>query len=186
MKNYLKNNKQKVETINGFQEVSVNVILTFQEHPHNTCKKHSQKQYDMNVFLLKSEFRSSTVPNEWKIFGEYSPEKHVLGQVIQDIKPKKLKENIGKISLQFDYKNIPNYWGEDDEFSKDFSFVERTFNSYFFHPDQRDAFEENIIESFGNSKKVEPFYKTFPHLDTQEHRDGIERYRNRTLGYFKL
>lgn len=166
----MKNKKQMGKVIEPFQEVSVNVILTYQDHP--------QQIYDMNVFLLKSDFRSSTVPNEWKIFGKYSPEKHVLGQIIRDIKPQKLRNELGKVSLCYDTDKISDY----DE--KEFSFTERTNSKYYFQPDQRDAFEDNIVETFGNSKKIKPYYKTFSHLDTPEHRDEIQKQRDETLDYF--
>ena len=66
-------------------EMNVNVITTYDND-------HDQQQWDIRVEVLKKRNRSlPKIQDTLQVNGVYSPEKHVLGQVINDIYPKKLK-----------------------------------------------------------------------------------------------
>ena len=66
-------------------DIDVNVITTYDND-------YDQQTWDITVEVFKPQKRSiPMIPNKFKINGIYSPEKHVLGQVINDIYPKKLK-----------------------------------------------------------------------------------------------
>ena len=144
-----------------FREVSVNVILTFEhdvpEDIRNIMVEYcggSQQMYDLDVLVLKPKFRSSNVQNEWSICEKYSPEKHVIGQVLNDLSPEELKPYLWKISLCY---TLPeNKSKKDDEFS----FIGRTNSKYCFRPDNRDMFEDDIVQTFGISEEVRPFSET--------------------------
>ena len=147
--------------VEPFREVSVNVILTFEydvpEDIRNIMVEYcggSQQMYDLDILVLKPKFRSSKVQNDWSFCGEYSPEKHVIGQVLNDLSPEELKPYLWKISLCY---TLPeNKSKKDDEFS----FIGRTNSKYYFQPDQRDMFEDDIVQTFGISEKVRPFSET--------------------------
>ena len=144
-----------------FREVSVNVILTFEydvpENIRNIMVEYcggSQQMYDLDILVLKPKFRSSKVQNGWSFCGEYSPEKHVIGQVLNDLNPEELKPYLWKISLCY---TLPeNKSKKDDEFS----FIGRTNSKYCFRPDNRDMFEDDIVQTFGISEEVRPFSET--------------------------
>ena len=144
-----------------FREVSVNVILTFEydvpENIRNIMVEYcggSQQMYDLDILVLKPKFRSSKVQNDWSFCGEYSPEKHVIGQVLNDLNPEELKPYLWKISLCY---TLPeNKSKKDDEFS----FIGRTNSKYCFRPDNRDMFEDDIVQTFGISEEVRPFSET--------------------------
>ncbi len=144
-----------------FREVSVNVILTFEydvpENIRNIMVEYcggSQQMYDLDILVLKPKFRSSKVQNGWSFCGEYSPEKHVIGQVLNDLSPEELKPYLWKISLCY---TLPeNKSKKDDEFS----FIGRTNSKYCFRPDNRDMFEDDIVQTFGISEEVRPFSET--------------------------
>ena len=144
-----------------FREVSVNVILTFEydvpENIRNIMVEYcggSQQMYDLDILVLKPKFRSSKVQNDWSFCGEYSPEKHVIGQVLNDLSPEELKPYLWKISLCY---TLPeNKSKKDDEFS----FIGRTNSKYCFRPDNRDMFEDDIVQTFGISEEVRPFSET--------------------------
>ena len=144
-----------------FREVSVNVILTFEydvpEDIRNIMVEYcggSQQMYDLDILVLKPKFRSSKVQNGWSFCGEYSPEKHVIGQVLNDLNPEELKPYLWKISLCY---TLPeNKSKKDDEFS----FIGRTNSKYCFRPDNRDMFEDDIVQTFGISEEVRPFSET--------------------------
>jgi hypothetical protein len=147
--------------VEPFREVSVNVIRTFEydvpEDIRNIMVEYcggSQQMYDLDILVLKPKFRSSKVQNDWSFCGEYSPEKHVIGQVLNDLNPEELKPYLWKISLCY---TLPeNKSKKDDEFS----FIGRTNSKYYFQPDQRDMFEDDIVQTFGISEKVRPFSET--------------------------
>jgi hypothetical protein len=91
-----------------FREVSVNVILTFEhrnvpEDIRNIMVENcggSQQMYDLDVLVLSQKFRElKKVQNEWSICGKYSPEKHVIEQVLNDLSPEELKPYLLKISM---------------------------------------------------------------------------------------
>ena len=144
-----------------FREVSVNVILTFEydvpENIRNIMVEYcggSQQMYDLDILVLKPKFRTSKVQNGWSFCGEYSPEKHVIGQVLNDLSPEELKPYLVKISLCY---TLPeNKSKKDDEFS----FIGRTNSKYCFRPDNRDMFEDDIVQTFGISEEVRPFSET--------------------------
>ena len=85
----------------------LNVITTYDT-------KYEQQIWDMYVQVIKNEFRTKIDPYylpptmkivEKGVFGGlYSPEKHILGQVISDISPLNRLPQLCKISLF--YKNI--------------------------------------------------------------------------------
>ena len=147
--------------IKPFREVSVNVILTFEhdvpEDIRNIMVEYcggSQQMYDLDILVLKPKFRTSKVQNGWSFCGEYSPEKHVIGQVLNDLSPEELKPYLWKISLCY---TLPeNKSKKDDEFS----FIGRTNSKYCFRPDNRDMFENDIVQTFGISEEVRPFSET--------------------------
>ena len=145
-----------------FREVSVNVILTFEydvpENIRNIMVEYcggSQQMYDLDVLVLSQKFRElKKVQNEWSICEKYSPEKHVIGQVLNDLSPEELKPYLWKISLCY---TLPeNKSKKDDEFS----FIGRTNSKYCFRPDNRDMFEDDIVQTFGISEEVRPFSET--------------------------
>ena len=110
--------------IKPFREVSVNVILTFEhdvpEDIRNIMVEYcggSQQMYDLDILVLKPKFRSSKVQNDWSFCGEYSPEKHVLEQVINDLSPEVLKPYLLKISLSYSFP---------ENISDEFDFIYRT------------------------------------------------------------
>ena len=141
----------------------INVITTYDT-------KYEQQMWDMSVKVIKNEFRSKIEPyylpptmKLWKkeIFGGlYSPEKHILGQVISYIRPLNRLPQLCKISLW--YKNMGEicpsvYENRDPENEKDrlemdreldelgYGFFHRTNSKFYFQPDQRDAFETDIL-----------------------------------------
>ena len=145
-----------------FREVSVNVILTFEydvpENIRNIMVEYcggSQQMYDLDVLVMSQKFRElKKVQNEWSICEKYSPEKHVIGQVLNDLSPEELKPYLWKISLCY---TLPeNKSKKDDEFS----FIGRTNSKYCFRPDNRDMFEDDIVQTFGISEEVRPFSET--------------------------
>ena len=170
-----------------FREVSVNVILTFEydvpEDIRNIMVEYcggSQQMYDLDILVLKPKFRSSKVQNGWSFCGEYSPEKHVIGQVLNDLNPEELKPYLWKISLCY---TLPeNKSKKDDEFS----FIGRTNSKYYFQPDQRDMFEDDIVQTFGISEEVRPFSENpHPNIPEEESLKMIQRHRDETELYFK-
>ena len=181
----------------------INVITTYDN-------KYEQQVWDMNVEVIKNEFLSKFDPYDLPptmIFnGKYSPEKHVLGQVISGISPLNRLPQLLKISLW--YKNIGEiypsvYENRDPENEKDrlemdreiyelgFDFIMRTNSKYYFQPDQMDAFETHIVETFKTSKKVRSFEdsvmgKEWSEDKRTEHKNTIKQYREDTAKYFGI
>ena len=169
-----------------FREVSVNVILTFEydvpENIRNIMVEYcggSQQMYDLDILVLKPKFRTSKVQNGWSFCGEYSPEKHVIGQVLNDLSPEELKPYLWKISLCY---TLPeNKSKKDDEFS----FIGRTNSKYCFRPDNRDMFEDDIVQTFGVSEKVRPYSEDrHPNIPEEDFSKVIQRHRDETELYF--
>ena len=150
-----------------FREVSVNVILTFEhdvpEDIRNIMVEYcggNQQMYDLDVLVMSQKFRElKKVQNEWSICEKYSPEKHVIGQVLNDLSPEELKPYLWKISLCYTLPENKSkkdcVWWEDE-----FSFIGRTNSKYCFRPDNRDMFEDDIVQTFEISEEVRPFSET--------------------------
>ena len=186
----------------------LNVITTYDT-------KYEQQIWDMYVQVIKNEFRTKIDPYylpptmkivEKGVFGGlYSPEKHILGQVISDISPLNRLPQLCKISLW--YKNIGEiypsvYENRDPENEKDrleidreldelgYGFIMRTNSKYYFQPDQRDAFETDIMETFKSSKKVRSFEdsigRSLSEIEIASNRIQIEEHRQETAQYFGL
>ena len=103
----------------------LNVITTYDT-------KFEQQIWDMHVKVIKNECRSKLdpydLPPTMKFNGQYSPEKHILGQVISYISPLNRLPQLCKISLW--YKNIGEiypsvYENRDPENEKDRSEIDR-------------------------------------------------------------
>ena len=181
----------------------INVITTYDN-------KYEQQVWDMNVEVIKNEFLSKfdpyDLPPTMMFNGKYSPEKHVLEQVISRIYPLNRLPQLLKISLW--YKNIGEiypsvYENRDPENEKDrlemdreiyelgFDFIMRTNSKYYFQPDQMDAFETDIVETFKTSKKVRSFEdsvmgKEWSEDKRTEHKNTIKQYREDTAKYFGI
>ena len=186
----------------------LNVITTYDT-------KYEQQIWDMYVQVIKNEFRTKIDPYylpptmkivEKGVFGGlYSPEKHILGQVISDISPLNRLPQLCKISLW--YKNIGEiypsvYDNRDPENEKDrleidreldelgYGFIMRTNSKYYFQPDQRDAFETDIMETFKTSKKVRSFEDSvserLSEKEIASNRIQVEEHRKDTAKYFGL
>ena len=186
----------------------LNVITTYDT-------KYEQQIWDMYVQVIKNEFRTKIDPYylpptmkivEKGVFGGlYSPEKHILGQVISDISPLNSLPQLCKISLW--YKNIGEiypsvYENRDPENEKDileidreldelgYGFIMRTNSKYYFQPDQRDAFETDIMETFKTSKKVRSFEDSvserLSEKEIASNRIQVEEHRKDTAKYFGL
>lgn len=186
----------------------LNVITTYDT-------KYEQQIWDMYVQVIKNEFRTKIdpyyIPPTMKIVekgafgGLYSPEKHILGQVISDISPLNRLPQLCKISLW--YKNIGEiypsvYENRDPENEKDrleidreldelgYGFIMRTNSKYYFQPDQRDAFETDIMETFKTSKKVRSFEESvserLSEKEIASNRIQVEEHRKDTAKYFGL
>ena len=186
----------------------LNVITTYDT-------KYEQQIWDMYVQVIKNEFRTKIDPYylpptmkivEKGVFGGlYSPEKHILGQVISDISPLNRLPQLCKISLW--YKNIGEiypsvYENRDPENEKDrleidrkldelgYGFIMRTNSKYYFQPDQRDAFETDIMETFKTSKKVRSFEDSvserLSEKEIASNRIQVEEHRKDTAKYFGL
>ena len=186
----------------------LNVITTYDT-------KYEQQIWDMYVQVIKNEFRTKIDPYylpptmkivEKGVFGGlYSPEKHILGQVISDIYPLNRLPQLCKISLW--YKNIGEiypsvYENRDPENEKDrleidreldelgYGFIMRTNSKYYFQPDQRDAFETDIMETFKTSKKVRSFEDSvserLSEKEIASNRIQVEEHRKDTAKYFGL
>ena len=180
----------------------LNVITTYDT-------KYEQQIWDMNVKVIKNEFRSNfdlyDLPPTMIFNGLYSPEKHILGQVISDISPLNRLPQLCKISLW--YKNIGEiypsvYENRDPENEKDrleidreldelgYGFIMRTNSKYYFQPDQRDAFETDIMETFKTSKKVRSFEDSvserLSEKEIASNRIQVEKHREDTAKYFGL
>mgnify|MGYP000229895686 FL=1 len=180
----------------------LNVITTYDT-------KYEQQIWDMNVKVIKNEFRSNfdlyDLPPTMIFNGLYSPEKHILGQVISYISPLNRLPQLCKISLW--YKNIGEiypsvYENRDPENEKDrlemdreldelgFDFIMRTNSKYYFQPDQRDAFETDIMETFKTSKKVRSFEDSvserLSEKEIASNRIQVEEHRKDTAKYFGL
>ena len=184
----------------------INVITTYDN-------KYEQQMWDMYVEVVKNEFRLKLddfwIPQTMKIQqkdvigGIYSPEKHILGQVINYISPLNRIPQLCKISLW--YKNIVEiypsvYENRDPENEKDrlemdreldelgFDFIMRTNSKYYFQPDQRDAFETDIMETFKTSKEVRSFEDSvgerFSEKEIESNRIQVEEHRKDTAKYF--
>jgi hypothetical protein len=186
-------------------KVLLNVITTYDT-------KYEQQIWDMYVKVVKNEFRSELdnihfwIPQTMVFNGRYCPEKHILGQVISDISPLNRLPQLCKISLW--YKNMgeicPSAYenNRDPENEKDrleidrkldelgFGFIMRTHSKYYFQPDQRDAFETDIMETFKTSKKVRSFKDSvgerFSEKEIESHRIQVEEHRKDTAKYFGL
>ena len=176
----------------------INVITTYDN-------KYEQQVWDMNVEVIKNEFLSKfdpyDLPPTLMFNGKYSPEKHVLEQVISRIYPLNRLPQLLKISLW--YKNIGEiypsvYENRDPENEKDrlemdreiyelgFDFIMRTNSKYYFQPDQMDAFETHIVETFKTSKKVRSFEdsvmgKEWSEDKRTEHKNTIKQFINYEL-----
>ena len=171
--------------VEPFRKFSVNVILTF-ENRHVPKKvrdyfsriQGTQQIYDLDISVLKPKFRKSwEVRNNWKINEKYSPEKHVLEQVINDLSPEVLKPYLLKISLSYSFP---------ENISDEFDFIYRTSSKYYFQPDQRDMFEDDIVETFGVSEKVRPHSETpNPNVTEEDYLKVIQSHREETELYFK-
>ena len=186
----------------------LNVITTYDT-------KYEQQIWDMYVQVIKNEFRTKIDPYylpptmkivEKGVFGGlYSPEKHILGQVISDISPLNRLPQLCKISLW--YKNMGEicpsvYENRDPENEKDrlemdreldelgYGFIMRTNSKYYFQPDQRDAFETDIMETFKTSKKVRSFEDSvserLSEKEIASNRIQVEKHREDTAKYFGL
>ena len=186
----------------------LNVITTYDT-------KYEQQIWDMYVQVIKNEFRTKIDPYylpptmkivEKGVFGGlYSPEKHILGQVISYIEPLNRLPQLCKISLW--YKNIGEiypsvYENRDPENEKDrleidreldelgYGFIMRTNSKYYFQPDQRDAFETDIMETFKTSKKVRSFEDSvserLSEKEIASNRIQVEEQRKDTAKYFGL
>ena len=180
----------------------LNVITTYDT-------KYEQQIWDMYVQVIKNEFRSKLdpydLPPTMKFNGQYSPEKHILGQVISDISPLNRLPQLCKISLW--YKNMGEiypsvYENRDPENEKDrleidreldelgYGFIMRTNSKYYFQPDQRDAFETDIMETFKTSKKVRSFEDSvserLSEKEIASNRIQVEKHREDTAKYFGL
>ena len=186
----------------------LNVITTYDT-------KYEQQIWDMYVQVIKNEFRTKIDPYylpptmkivEKGVFGGlYSPEKHILGQVISDISPLNRLPQLCKISLW--YKNMGEiypsvYENRDPENEKDrleidreldelgYGFIMRTNSKYYFQPDQRDAFETDIMETFKTSKKVRSFEDSvserLSEKEIASNRIQVEEHRKDTAKYFGL
>ena len=186
----------------------LNVITTYDT-------KYEQQIWDMYVQVIKNEFRTKIDPYylpptmkivEKGVFGGlYSPEKHILGQVISDISPLNRLPQLCKISLW--YKNIGEiypsvYENRDGDNEKDrleinkelyelgYGFIHRTNSKYYFQPDQRDAFETDIMETFKTSKKVRSFEDSvserLSEKEIASNRIQVEEHRKDTAKYFGL
>ena len=186
----------------------LNVITTYDT-------KYEQQIWDMYVQVIKNEFRTKIDPYylpptmkivEKGVFGGlYSPEKHILGQVISDISPLNRLPQLCKISLF--YKNMGEicpsvYENRDEKNEKDrleinkeldelgYGFIMRTNSKYYFQPDQRDAFETDIMETFKTSKKVRSFEDSvserLSEKEIASNRIQVEEHRKDTAKYFGL
>ena len=71
-----------------------------------------------------------------------------------------------------------------------YGFIMRTNSKYYFQPDQRDAFETDIMETFKTSKKVRSFEDSVSEsLSKKEialNRIQVEKHREDTAKYFGL
>ena len=71
-----------------------------------------------------------------------------------------------------------------------YGFIHRTNSKYYFQPDQRDAFETDIMETFKSSKKVRSFEdsigRSLPEKEIASNRIQIEEHRQETTQYFGL
>ena len=177
--------------------------------------KYEQQIWDMYVQVIKNEFRTKIDPYylpptmkivEKGVFGGlYSPEKHILGQVISYISPLNRLPQLCKISLW--YKNMgeiyPSVYENRDvknpndllEIEKEmdelgYGFITRTNSKYYFQPDQRDAFETDIMETFKTSKKVRSFEDSvserLSEKEIASNRIQVEEHRKDTAKYFGL
>jgi len=184
----------------------INVITTYDT-------KYEQQMWDMSVKVIKNEFRTKIdpydLPSTMKITkkdlfgGLYSPEKHILGQVISYIEPLNRLPQLCKISLW--YKNMGEiypsvYENRDGDNEKDrleinkelyelgYGFIHRTNSKYYFQPDQRDAFETDIMETFKTSKKVRSFEDSvserLSEKEIESNRIQVEEHRKDTAKYF--
>jgi len=176
-----------------FREVSVNVILTFEhdvpEDIRNIMVEYcggNQQMYDLDVLVMSQKFRElKKVQNEWSICEKYSPEKHVIGQVLNDLSPEELKPYLLKISMCYTLPENKSkkdcVWWEDE-----FDFIGRTNSKYYFQPDQRDMFEDDIVQTFGISEKVRLHSENpHPNFPEEEYLKVIQRHRDETELYFK-
>jgi len=177
-------------------DFDVNVITTYDND-------YDQQTWDITVEVFNPQKRSiPMIPNKFKINGIYSPEKHVLGQVINDIYPKKLKPHLVKISLYYNTMGevLPSVYENRDvknpndllEIEKEmdelgYGFITRTNSKYYFQPDQRDSFETHIMETFNTSSKVSKFSDDIGYKSEEgrvSHLKTIEEKRQETKEYF--
>jgi len=177
--------------------------------------EYDQQIWNMYVKVIKNEFRSKIEPYvlpptmkivEKGVFGGlYSPEKHILGQVICDIRPKNRLPHLLKISLAYmnleeicpslyenrDLKNKKERLEVEKELDElGYGFIHRTNSKYYFQPDQRDAFETDIMETFKSSRKVRNFFDQLEGSISDEERTArefqIKQHRENTAKYFGL
>ena len=180
-------------------DIDVNVITTYDND-------YDQQTWDITVEVFKPQKRSiPMIPNKFKINGIYSPEKHVLGQVINDIQPETVKPHLLKISLYYNTMGevLPSVYENRDvknpndllEIEKEmdelgYGFITRTNSKYYFQPDQRDAFETDIMETFKTSKKVRSYEdslgRSLPEEEIASNRIQVEEHRKDTAKYFGL
>ncbi len=69
-----------------------------------------------------------------------------------------------------------------------YGFIHRTNSKYYFQPDQRDAFETDIMETFKTSKKVRSFEDSvserLSEKEIESNRIQVEEHRKDTAKYF--
>jgi hypothetical protein len=72
---------------------------------------------------------------------------------------KKDTDKLVKISLCYEPpEHLKLYTNSiKDDFNNGYDFIFRTNSQYYFQPDQRDEFEEDIVKTFDISKKVTPY-----------------------------
>jgi hypothetical protein len=96
-----------------------------------------------------------------------------------------LKPYLLKISLCYtlpENKSKKDCVWWDDEFD----FTGRTNSKYYFQPDQRDMFEDDIVQTFGISEKVRTYLEDrCLSIPEEEYSKVIQRHRDETELYFK-
>ena len=145
--------KQKINLIH---ELSVNVIVTYEDEDSK------QECFDFIVEIFNPKYKYTLIKrvNYLEYNGLYSPEKDVLSQIINLLKDlKKDTDKLVKISLCYEPpEHLKLYTNSiKDDFNNGYDFIYRTNSQYYFQPDQRDEFEEDIVKTFDISKKVTPY-----------------------------
>jgi len=140
-----------------------------------SCEKHILSQIipDIGLQELKPYIVKISL---W--FFESTPKLSVKLHKDKPITREEIEKNSLSIYKSFNELSVDEkfkYCCENRETEDEFSFIKRSESKYYFQPDQRNVFTDDIVETFGNSKNVLPLIKSIPDLSDSYFKDVNSR-----------